>query len=579
MMFDPPGTMLHGELANAVRKVRSGIASVIMLSILLNVLLLGGAIYMMLVYDQTLPSRSLPTLFGLLAMVCLVYVFQGLFDVLRGRILADMAASIHLEIAPRVQQAITHLSIGGHDDATTMTPARDIDQIRTFLASPGPVALIDLPWILFFLGIITMLHLWLGVTVLVGAIIMLGLTWLNARLGAGGTRMIAGLSTQRMGEIEASRRHAETVRSLGMEQRINDRWVAVDTRYIAAQRHYSALAGILSSASRVFRQFLQSAVLTVGALLVINGEATGGIIFASSILSSRALAPVDQAIANWRGFGAARDAWKRLNGLLGALPVRAKATSLPAPHAELLCEAVHVGPPALSTPTVRDISFRLTAGDGLGIIGPSGSGKSTLARAIAGIWTPQDGKIRLDGASIDQWNPEELGRHIGYMPQDVQLLDGTIAQNIARFDPLASDEDIVAAARSAGAHEMILRLPQGYDTPLGMNGHALSGGQRQRISLARALFGDPFLLILDEPNAHLDNDGESALIHAIRMARARGAIVVVVAHRPVVMNALGHALHIEGGMMADFGTRNDVLSRTLFANRQPAAPVRVAASA
>ncbi|OYX03920.1 MAG: type I secretion system permease/ATPase, partial [Rhizobiales bacterium 32-66-8] len=419
--------------------------------------------------------------------------------------------------------------------------------------------------------------------VLAGAIIMMGLTWLNARLGAGGARTIASLSVQRMGEADASRRHAETVRSLGMEGRVNDRWIDIDTRYIAAQHHYSALAGILSTASRIFRQFLQSAVLTVGALLVIRGEATGGIIFASSILASRALAPVDQAIAHWRSFGAARDAWTRLNGLLATLPVRTKTTALPAPCMELCCEQVHIGPPSLPVATVHDISFRLTAGDGIGIIGPSGSGKSTLVRAIAGIWPPKEGTIRLDGASIDQWNADELGRHIGYMPQEAQLLDGTIAQNIGRFDPRASDEDIVAAARAAGAHDLILRLPQGYDTSLGRNGHALSGGQRQRISLARALLRDPFLLILDEPNAHLDNEGESALIHAIRMARARGAIVVVVAHRPVVMNALGHALYMEDGMMRDFGTRNDVLSRTLFTNRPPGAPapapMRVAASA
>ncbi|MCT2398382.1 type I secretion system permease/ATPase [Novosphingobium mangrovi (ex Huang et al. 2023)] len=568
-----------GPLYQSLKKARTGIISVVLLSVLLNILLLGGSIYMMLVYDEVLPSHSMPTLFGLLLMITVVYAFQSLFHILRSNILTQIAGSMDLEMAPRIQQAISHLAVNGHSDVEAMLPVRDIDQIRSFLASPGPTALIDLPWILFFLVFISMLHIWLGVTVLAGAIVMIGLTVLNARLTATGVRELASMSATRSAIAEANRRHAETLRALGMEGRINDHWLSVNSVYLDRQQHFSRLAGLLGGASKGFRQFLQSAVLTVGALLVIRGEASGGIIFASSILSARALGPVDQAIANWRGFAGARDAWRRLNTLIARLPDHAEITQLPAPKNELTVEALTLGPPALGMPTLRNISFSLSAGDGIGIIGPSGSGKSTLARALTGIWQPMAGSVRLDGATIDQWNSDELGRHIGYLPQDVQLFDGTVAQNIARFDPHATSDDIIAAARAANAHDLIVRLPDGYETPVGSDGLALSGGQRQRIALARALFRDPFLLVLDEPNANLDSEGDTALIQAIENARHRGAIVVVIAHRPVVLNALDYVLCIHGGVARDFGPKNDVLSRVLLPSQRNAPPVRVAASA
>ena len=565
------------NLHQAMSKARSGVIGVVLLSIVLNVLLLTGSVYMMMVYDEVLPSHSIPTLVGLLLMATAIYLFQGYFSVLRSKILNEIAASVDLEMAPRIQKAISYLSVRGHNALEAMLPVRDADQIRSFLASPAPAALIDLPWIIVFLAFVTLLHVWLGVAVLIGALIMIGLTVLNAKLTAQGLRELTSTSASRSAMAEANRRHAETVRALGMDGRINDEWLSVNARHVALQRHFAQLSGVLGGVSKGFRQFLQSAVLTVGALLVIRGEASGGIIFASSMLSARALGPLDQAIAHWRGFAQARDAWRRLDTLLSRLPEPAQATKLPAPHRKLSVESLTLGPPSAQDVTLRNVSFALDAGDGLGIIGPSGSGKSTLARALTGIWDARAGSVRLDGAAITQWHPDDLGRHVGYLPQDVQLFEGTVAQNIARFDPEASSEQIVAAAQAANAHELILRLPRGYDTPVGTDGLALSGGQRQRIALARAFFGDPFLIVLDEPNANLDSEGDVALLRAIHGARERGAIVIVVAHRPAVVEALSHVLFLRDGQARDFGASRDVLARILAPNRPT--PVTTAVSA
>lgn len=566
-------------LQDVLNKARSGVIGVVILSVVLNLLLLTGSIYMMMVYDEVLPSHSIPTLVGLLLMVSGIYICQGYFSVLRSNILNQIAASIDLEMAPRIQKAVSYLSVRGHNAVEAMLPVRDIDQVRSFLASPGPAALIDLPWIIVFLGFVTLLHVWLGVAVLIGALIMVGLTVLNARLSADGMRELTGSSASRAAMAEANRRHAETVRALGMEGRINDQWLDENARYIALQQHFARLSGVLGGVSKGFRQFLQSAVLTVGALLVIKGEASGGIIFASSLLSARALGPLDQAIAHWRGFATARDSWRRLNTLMERLPRPSVGTRLPSPHARISVEALTMGPPATNDVTIRNVNFGLNAGDGLGIIGPSGSGKSTIARGLCGIWQPKAGAIRLDGAAIEQWHPDVLGKHIGYLPQDVQLFEGTVAQNIARFAPEATSEEIIAAAQAANAHELIVRLPKGYETPVGTDGLALSGGQRQRIALARAFFGEPFLLVLDEPNANLDSEGEIALLRAIRNARQRGAIVIVIAHRPAVVDALSHILFLRDGTARDFGPSKEVLARVLSPARQSGVPVPAAVSA
>ena len=368
---------------------------------------------------------------------------------------------------------------------------------------------------------------------------------------------------QRHNWLEASRRNAEIVQALGMAGAMSARFGAANKKYLHSQRRAADRAGMLAALSRVMRLMLQSAVLGLGAYLVINQEATAGVIIASSILMSRALAPVELAIANWKGFVAARQARRRLSELLTALPERRPPLQLPRPENSLAVEAVSASPPGEQRLVVQDVNFALKSGDGLGIIGPSASGKTSLARLIVGVWQPVRGKVRLDGAALDQWSLFSLGRNIGYLPQDVELFDGTIAENISRFDAEADDDVIIAAARTAGVHELIIRLPEGYETKIGERGAALSAGQRQRVALARALYRDPFLVVLDEPNSNLDSDGEEALTQAISGVRSRGGIVIVIAHRANAIAAMDQVLVLSQGRQQAFGPRDEILRQIL----------------
>ena len=350
---------------------------------------------------------------------------------------------------------------------------------------------------------------------------------------------------------------------MGMAGRINSRWGEANQAYLMSHQKASDVAGGFGSVSKALRMILQSAVLGIGAYLVIHEAASAGIIIAAAILVARALAPVDLAIANWKGFLAARQSWRRLNQLLTLLPAREAPMALPAPAASLMVEHASAVPPGGQKPVVQNVKFTLTSGQGLGIIGPSGSGKSSLVRLIVGVWPPAQGRIRLDGAALDQWSPEALGRHIGYLPQDVELFSGTVAENISRFEPNAASEAIIAAAQAARVHDLILSLPNGYDTEIGEQGHILSAGQRQRVALARALYRDPFLVVLDEPNSNLDSEGEEALTQAILGVRQRGGIVIVVAHRPSALASVDLVLVMAKGSAIGLGPKDEILSKVL----------------
>jgi ATP-binding cassette subfamily C protein len=560
-----PGNRDRTELGEAVRSYKKAFGTVALLSGVLNFLLLGGSIYMMLVYDSVLPSHSLPTLFGLLLMLIAVYAFQGLFDGMRARILGDIANAFAQRLSPRVQQVIaTGALTGQRAPGDGLGPMRDLEQVRSFLASGGPAAMIDLPWIVFFLGILFLLHYWLGVTALVGAIILMIVTLQTNRLTREPTSQLALISAHRNNIAETHLRHAELIHVLGMRARMDARWQAVDQLYLAAQDKTARAVQSMGGVSKIFRLFLQSLILTIGALLVINGKASAGVIFASSILSGRALAPVDQAIANWRGFIGARLGWRRLEETLARIPaVPAPTIILPSPGSALQVQQLFVAPPGSGRLVVQGVDFVLEAGTGLGIVGPSAAGKSSLGKAIIGAWRPARGTVRLDGAAIDQWAPDALGRSIGFLPQSVELLDGTIAENIARFDPDRTSEDVIAAAKAANVHDMIVRLPLGYETPVGIDGGSLSAGQRQRIGLARALYKDPFLVVLDEPNSNLDAEGEAALTAAIGAVRARNAICIVIAHRPSALANVSRILVLNDGRMDAFGPRDEILEKIL----------------
>jgi ATP-binding cassette, subfamily C, bacterial PrsD len=560
--------MRNGELWETVAAYRRVFVAVFAASALLNVLLLGGSFYMMLIYDSVLPSRSIPTLFGLLILLAVVYLFQGYFETLRSGMLADVANALDRRLSRRVQEAMSQLRLHGNRAlGDGLIPMRDLEQVRSFL-SGGVATLIDLPWILFFIVVLFALHVWLGVTTLVGAVVIFSLTILTNRTMEQPSSQVAQLAARRNGAAEANLRHVELLTALGMRERMQDRFEAVSQRYTGTQNALNRSATAFTGLSRILRLALQSIILTVGALLVIDDQASGGVIFAASILSGRALAPVDQAIGNWKNMIAARNGWQRLTELLDKVPSPSTITTeLPSPSERLEVEALFVGAPGSQMPIISGARFALKAGDACGVIGPSGAGKSTLGKALVGIWPALRGHVRLDGGALEQWSETARGRFLGYLPQTVELLDGTVAENISRFDPTRESDPqgvsaaVIAAARSAGVHDLITRLPQGYDTPVGPSGDTLPGGQRQRIGLARALYGDPFLIVLDEPNSNLDAEGDEALAHAVLAIRARGGIAVVVSHRPGIVERTSHAMIMRDGQIAAFGPTPEVLAK------------------
>ncbi len=527
--------------------------TIALLSGLVNLLYLTGSFFMLEVYDRVIPSRSVETLIALGILALVLYGFQGVIEALRSRILTRVGQGVYQRHIGRVfDLSLTH-SLRGASSGEASSVTRDLDSVRTFLSGQGPGAFCDLPWIPLYLGICFLFHFWIGVAALSGGAILISLT-LGVELA---TKRIqregAQLAQSGMSQGDAARRNVETLVALGIRERVLARWSETNERFLRSQQQLADRTSGFSALSKTFRTALQSAVLAIGAYLVINGQATGGIIIASSILVSRALAPVELMIANWKGFLAARQGWKRLNAHLAKAKTAKPPMALPAPTASLSVQSLSVAPPMSQRLTIQDVAFQLKAGQGLGIIGRSASGKSTLARALIGLWPAVRGAVRLDGAEIGQWSESAFGRHVGYLAQEVELFAGTIEENIARFETEPDPESVIAAARKAGIHEMILGLSEGYNTRLGEHGFGISTGQRQRIGLARALYGDPFLVVLDEPNSNLDAEGEAALTNAIHGVRARGGICIVIAHRPSALAAVDMTMILADGRIQAFG--------------------------
>jgi PrtD family type I secretion system ABC transporter len=562
-MAQPSRRPARYELAEALAACRGAFISIGFMSGMSNILMLTGAIFMLEVYDRVLPSRSVPTLIGLVILAAGLFTAQGLLDLIRGRILVRIGGRLDEALSGRVYETIVRLPLKVGNRTDGLQPLRDLDSIRSFLSGTGPTALFDLPWLPVYLAICFMFHPYIGLAALFGAIVLGIITMMTETMTRAPTRAATTFAMARTSLAETSRRNAEVLTAMGMTSRIAAHWSDANTKYLAAQQRASDVAGGFGSAAKVLRMMLQSGVLAVGAYLVIYQQATAGIIIAGSILSARALAPVDLAIANWRGFVGARQGWKRLTDLLAMFPAQPEPMPLRAPSQSLVVENAAVAPPGSEKAVVADVSLALQAGNGLGIIGPSGSGKSSLARMLVGVWRPARGRIRLDGAALEQWSTESLGKHIGYLPQDVELLAGTVAQNIGRFAEQQDAKAVIAAATAAGVHDLIVSLPDGYETQVGENGTALSAGQAQRVALARALYGDPFLVVLDEPNSNLDAEGDEALSRAIAGVRSRGGIVVVVAHRPSAIAGVDLLLMMSQGRTQAFGPKEEVLSRVL----------------
>jgi ATP-binding cassette subfamily C protein len=555
---------------------RSAFIGIGLITATINILYLTGSFYMLEVYDRVIPSRSVPTLIGLSVLALAMYAFQGILDVVRGRVLVRIGAGLDSSLAARVHEAVARLPLRSRSAGDGLQPLRDLDQVRGFLSGLGPAAFFDLPWIPLYLAICFLFHPWIGIAALLGALLLVGLTLMTEFKTRGPARETVALGQRRNALAEAARRNAEVLQAMGMRGRLGSIWGDANDRYMASQQRTSDVAGGLGAISKVVRMALQSAVLGIGAYLVIQQEVTAGAIIASSILTARALAPVELAIANWKGFVTARQSWRRLGELLGALPAEDGRMALPAPTTSLSVEAVSAAPPGAQRLVVADVTFTLEKGHGLGIIGPSASGKSSLARAIVGVWPPLRGKVRLDGAALDQWASDELGQHVGYLPQDVELFAGTVAENISRFDPEPEPAAIIKASKAAGVHDLILRLPEGYETQIGEGGAMLSAGQRQRIALARALYGDPFLVVLDEPNSNLDGEGEQALTEAILGVRARGGVAIVIAHRPSALAGVNQMMVLAEGRVQALGPKDEILSKLLRSGKPAAADASAA---
>ncbi|RWN37153.1 type I secretion system permease/ATPase [Mesorhizobium sp.] len=565
---EPPRTTLAAVLASFGR----ALAGIALMSGVVNVLALTGSFFMLQVYDRVIPGRSVPTLVGLAVFAGTLFVFQGVLELIRSRLLVRIGMALDARLSGQVYAALMRLPLRTKLAGDGLQSLRDLDQVRSFMSSAGPTALFDLPWMPLYLAICFLFHFWIGMTALAGVVVLFSLTLLAEIRTREPARKANSQAAARNTLAEATRRNVEVLQAMGFGSRIAERWSGINADYLDTNATASDLAGTLGTISKILRMMLQSGILAIGAYLVIHQEATGGIMIASSIMMSRALAPIELAIAHWRGFVTARQAWTRLTQLLVLLPETAISVSLPAPRSALSVENISVTPPGERRMVVQDATFALERGVGLGIVGPSASGKSSLVRAIAGIWLPVRGTVRLDGATLDQWSPEELGNHVGYLPQDVQLFDGTIAENIARFEPQAPSDKILAAARAAGVHDLVIHLPEGYETRIGEAGSALSAGQRQRVALARALYGDPFLVILDEPNSNLDAEGEAALTEAIQSVRARGGVAIVVAHRPSALASLDQVLVMANARIVAFGPKNEILNKI---TRSAGVPLKV----
>jgi ATP-binding cassette, subfamily C, bacterial PrsD len=527
-----------------------------------NILMLSGSLYMLQVYDRVIPSRNVATLLGLSLMVLLAYLIQAYFEALRARMLCRVATMFDVGMQESIHTALATLPLRGANPMLLQQPLRDLDQVRTFMSGMGPTAFLDMPWIPIFLVTLFLFHPAIGATALLGTIAIIAMTLLTERLSRGAARAAMDSSARRQVLADTTQRNAEVIRAFGMIDRFTVRWSQANERYLRENIRANDVYANLGSVAKLLRYVLQSGMLGIGAYLVVIDQASGGIMIASSIMMGRALAPVEVVLGNWKQLVTARQGLARLRDICKATATPpAPPVALPRPCRELSVEHLAVAAPGMDKPIVSDISFSLKAGMGLALLGASASGKTSLSRALVGIWPAKEGVVRLDGAAIDQWRNEDLGRHIGYLPQDVALLEGTIAENICRFDERATSETILKAAQIAGVHDLILRLPQGYATRIGQGGMTLSAGQRQRIGLARAAFGDPFLVVLDEPNANLDTDGENSLGRAIETLRRNGSIVIVISHRPSALAVLDMAMVLYDGRAIAFGPCEEVFAR------------------
>lgn len=561
------------HLQAAIKAVRKPLYGVSAISCIGNVLMLTGPVFMMLVYNKVLTSKSIPTLVALSLLVLLLYVFYGFLEGLRGKLMARVGIAFDHRLAPTLFTATLKLPLQFGPHAREHDPLQDLAAVRNYLIGPGPVTLLDLPWVPLYYGILFAMHPMLGAAAAAGAVFLLIVSYVNQRVMRDSSATANRMHAQTSVLLLDARRNAEAAAAMSMGDDLCKRWGAGYVSTISHARDLADQASLFGAISKTARLTLQSAMLALGAFLVIEGELSAGAMLASSIILSRALSPIDQIIGHWRSTSHSFQALRRLRMLVARLPkAAAQSHGMPKPKRSLSVRDIVIVPPGSNNPTVGGVSFEIEAGDALGIIGPSGAGKSSLIRALVGAWPVARGEVRYDDALISQYSPDALGSAIGHLPQSIELFDGTIGENIARFQKDATTDQIVTAAKLAGVHDMILSFPRGYDTPVGEGGAILSGGQRQRIGLARAVFGNPFVVVLDEPNSNLDPLGEQSLNEAVQRLRQNGQIVIIVAHRPSAIFACNKILSLRKGRAEMFGPKQQVLTALFPRLGQPHKP-------
>jgi PrtD family type I secretion system ABC transporter len=565
-----PARDAGGIVRDLIRGIRRYFAYAGLFSLAINSLLLVPAIYMLQVFDRVLSSRHEETLVLLSVAALLALAVMAALDVLRARLLAACGVVLDRRLGPQVLQGLL-AQTARLTGAEHLNGLRDVAALRNFLVGAGVIALFDAPWLPLFLLLIYFFHPVLGAVALAGSVLMLALAVLNERLTRAPLEKVLAAGRRAGRFVDAAAGNAETVSALGMQGAVTRRWQSLNEAALGEQRAASGLGATFAGLTKFTRQFIQMAMLGTGAYLVIALNLSAGVMIACTIILGRALAPVEMLVAGWRNLVEVRAAWQRLHKLFAAIPPAQTGTPLPAPRGALAVERVIYGFPGAERPALRGVSFALQPGESLGVIGPTAAGKSTLARLAVGVWKPAAGAVRLDGADVAAWERESLGPYVGYVPQSVGLFSGTVAENVARLGE-PDGAAVVRAAERAHAHDMILRLPRGYDTQVGEAGAALSPGQRQRVALARALYGEPRLVVLDEPNANLDAEGDEALVRTLRDLKEQRVTVVVVAHRPSLLAGVDKLLVLKDGVAEMFGTRAEIMARVTRV-----APVRGAA--
>ena len=563
------------ELETILGSFRGAFLAVGAFSMVINLIMLAPAIYMLQIYERVLLSRNATTLWVITGIVVGFYVLMGVMELVRSMVLIRVSAKLDTQLSQRLFNAAfeQRLKQGRGNPAQALG---DLTTLRQFLSGSGVFSFFDAPWTPLFILVITALSPSLGLLSLVGALVLFTLAWTTESVTRKPMKKANQMAASSSHFASNHLRNAEVIEAMGMLGNLSARWFTYQRKMLGYQSQASERATVVSSITRATRVALQSLILGAGALLAIEGHITAGAMVAASILMGRALAPVEQAIGVWKQLIAAREAYHRLDAMLVEFPQREPAMSLPPPQGQLSVENLVAAPPGAQQPVLKGINLQVQAGEVVGVIGPSASGKSTLARLIVGIWPAAGGKVRLDGADVYSWNRAELGPYLGYLPQDIELFEGTVAENIARFGEIDA-EKVVAAARMAGVHEMVLRFPQGYEMPIGEGGTSLSAGQRQRIGLARALYGEPALIVLDEPNSNLDDVGEVALMQAVRTLKQRGRTVILITHRPRILGDVDKLLLLVEGVMQAYGPRDEVLKH--MADRRPGAGTQATSQA